>query len=164
MAEYEGFSRGARDLLRHCLATIAYRTAKTVRDTPDSFGDFHSSESSRTPAQILAHMGDLFDWALSLVKGKQIWQDSQPLAWHAEITRCFERLGNLDAYLAGDGELHASPEKLFQGPIADALNHVGQLALLRRLAGIPIRGENYYKADIKAGQVGPEQPQPKREF
>jgi hypothetical protein len=154
----------ARDLLRHSLATVAYRTGKSLRDTPDSFRDFVAGESTRTPGQILAHMGDLLDWALSMVKGQQAWRDSQPLAWHAECERFFNALKRFDEYLAGDEPLHASPEKLFQGPIADLLNHAGQLAMLRRLAGIPIKGENYYIADIAAGRVGSEQSPPKREF
>jgi hypothetical protein len=154
----------ARDLLRHSLATVAYRTGKSLRGTPDSFRDFNAGESARTPGQILAHMGDLLDWALSMAKGQQAWRDSQPLAWQAECERFFNALRRLDEYLAGDEPLRASPEKLFQGPIADLLNHAGQLAMLRRLAGIPIKGENYYIADIAAGRVGSEQSPPKREF
>jgi hypothetical protein len=154
----------ARDLLRHSLATIAYRAAKSLRDAPDSFRDFSSGESTRMPGQILAHMGDLLDWALSMAKGKQVWRDSEPLAWQAECERFFDALRRFDEYLAGDQPLHASPEKLFQGPVADLLNHAGQLALLRRLAGIPIKGENYYVADIATGRVGLEQSAPKREF
>jgi hypothetical protein len=154
----------ARDLLRHSLATVAYRAGKSLRDTPGSFRDFQAGESTRTPGQILAHMGDLLDWALSMAKGQQAWRDSQPLAWQPECERFFNALQRFDEYLAGDDPLHASPEKLFQGPIADLLNHVGQLAILRRMAGIPIKGENYYAADIAAGRVGPEQTPPKREF
>jgi hypothetical protein len=154
----------ARDLLRHSLATIAYRAGKSLRDTPDTFRDFNAGESTRTPGQILAHMGDLLDWALSMAKGQQAWRDSQPLAWQAERERFFGALQRFDEYLAGDEPLRASPEKLFQGPIADLLNHAGQLAMLRRMAGIPIKGENYYVADIAAGRVGSEQTPPKREF
>jgi hypothetical protein len=109
-------------------------------------------------------MGDLLDWALSMAKGQQVWRDSQPLAWAEECERFFDSLRRFDEYLAGDEPLRASPEKLFQGPVADLLNHAGQLALLRRLAGIPIKGENYYVADIATGRVGPDQSPPKREF
>jgi hypothetical protein len=154
----------ARDLLRHCLATIAYRAAKVVHGAPDSFADFHSSETTRTPIQILAHLGDLFDWALSMVQGQPAWHDSQPLLWQDEIHRFFAALQKFDQYLAGPDSLHASPEKLFQGPVADALNHIGQLAILRRIAGAPIKGENYFKADISAGSLSPDQPKPKHEF
>ena len=154
----------ARDLLRHTLATTAYRGGKTLRDAPDSFANFRAAETTRTPAQILAHLGDLFDWALSMAKGQSAWHDSKPLPWHDEIQRFFASLRSFDDYLAGDESLHASPEKLFQGPVADALNHIGQLALLRRMAGNPIKGENYFMADISRGRVGRDQPKPKREF
>ena len=153
-----------RDLLRHCLATIAYRASKVLRDVPDSFGEFQAGQKSRTPVQILAHVGDLLDWGLSMANGEQAWHDSKPLPWPQEVARFFQSLKHFDKYLEGDGVLHASAQKLFQGPVADALNHIGQIAMLRRLAGVPIKGENYYKADIETGQVGPEQPPPRMEF
>ena len=153
-----------RELLRHCLATIAYRASKVVRDVPDSFADFQAGENARTPVQILVHVGDLFDWGLSMAKGEPAWRDSKPLPWADEVKRFFASLKAFDDYLSDDGVLHASPEKLFQGPVSDSLNHIGQIAMLRRLAGFPIKGENYFKADIAAGQVGPDQPAPRREF
>jgi hypothetical protein len=109
-------------------------------------------------------MGDLFDWALSIAQGKQAWQDSQPLSWPQEVERFFRTLQAFDNFLASDSPLAASPERLFQGPIADALTHTGQLAMLRRMAGSPIKGENYYRAEITSGRVGLEQPAPVREF
>ena len=154
----------ARDLLRHCLATIAYRAGKVLRDSPKSFATFQPPEKARTPEQILTHMGDLQDWALSTAIGKPTWKDSQPLPWEQEVQRFFEALKRFDDYLAGEEALHASPEKLFQGPVADTLNHVGQLAMLRRLAGVPVKGENYFKAEIAAGRVSAEQSPPKHEF
>ena len=160
----DGFAKGARDLLRHCLATVAYRGGKTLRDAPDSFANFHAAEATRTPVQILAHLGDLFDWALSMAMGQPAWHDSKPLPWHDEIQRFFASLRSFDDYLARAESLHASPEKLFQGPVADALNHIGQLAMLRRMAGNPIKGENYFMADISSSRVGQDQPKPKREF
>jgi hypothetical protein len=153
-----------RNFLRHTLATIAYRGGKALRGAPPSFADFRACDSTRTPAQILAHIGDLFDWALSIARGKQVWRDSQPLAWDAEVARFHNALEQFDSYLASDQPLHESPEKLFQGPIADALNHIGQLTMLRRVAGSPIKGENYHKAEITAGRLGPDQPAPRREF
>jgi len=153
-----------RDLLRHSVATIAYRGGKTVRDAPQGYVDFQAGAKVRTPIQILAHIGDLFDWALSIAKGQQVWRDSQPLEWPDEVQRFFETLKAFDDYLASSGPLHAPPEKLLQGPIADAMQHVGQLAMLRRLAGNPIRGENYYVADVTAGRVGKDQTPPRLEF
>jgi hypothetical protein len=153
-----------RELLRHIVATIAYRGGKAVRGAPVSFAAFGAGDTTRTPERILAHIGDLFDWALSIAKGKQSWQDSKPLAWDDEVARFFRALGAFDAYLASSEALAAPPEQLFQGPLADALTHVGQLTMLRRLSGGPMKSENYYRADIAAGRVGVEQTPPKREF
>lgn len=153
-----------RPLLRHTVATLAYRGGKALRGAPDGFAEFRVSETTRTPGQILAHLGDLFDWALSLAKGKHEWHDSAPLPWNEGVQRFFAALRALDAYLASDLPLGFSAEKLFQGPIADALTHVGQIAMIRRLAGAPVRGENYFRADIVRGRVGPEQSAPVREF
>jgi hypothetical protein len=154
----------ARQLLRHTVATVAYRGGKALRGAPESFAAFTLGDSPRTPANILAHMGDLFDWAFSMASGEPAWRDSQPLAWDAEVARFFASLKKFDDYLASSDPLRSSAEGLFQGPIADALTHIGQLAMLRRFAGCPIKGENYFKADIAAGRVGPEQSAPRREF
>ena len=153
-----------RELLRHTVATVAYRGGKALRGAPEGFAGFRVGEASRTPGQILAHVGDLFDWALSIAKGQEGWQDSGPLPWVQEVDRFFAALGGFDAYLASDAPLHADAEKLFQGPIADALTHVGQIAMLRRLAGFPVKGENYFRAEITAGRVGNDQPPAVREF
>jgi hypothetical protein len=154
----------ARQILRHTLATLAYRAGKTVRGAPATFAAYRSSPSARTPSEILAHMGDLFDWALSLAEGQQKWHDSKPLAWDQEIDRFFAALKGFDDYLASSAQVHAPLERLFQGPIADALTHTGQLAMLRREAGCSMGGENYYVAEITAGRVGLEQPAPKKVF
>jgi hypothetical protein len=151
-----------RALLRHALATLAYRAARALEGAPDHFAGF--TGAGRTPAQIVAHMGDLFDWALSAAVGKEQWHNSQPLAWADERHRFFESLQALDAFLATGGPLHASTERLLQGPVADALTHVGQLAMLRRMAGSPTLGENFYVASIAAGQVSEEQPAPVKTF
>lgn len=153
-----------RQLLRHTLATVAYRGCKTLRDAPPSFAAFRAADSSRTSAQILAHIGDLYDWSLSIARGAEAWHNSQPLDWHREVDRFFAALKAFDDYLATDQPLHASIEKLFQGPIADSLTHIGQLAMLRRLAGFPIKGENYAVAEITSGRVGADQPNPRREL
>lgn len=150
--------------LRHALATVAYRGGKTLRGAPPSFAGFASNPGSRTPAQILAHIGDLYDWALSIVSGNQVWKDSKPLAWKKEVERFFAALKEFDDYLASGAQLHDSPAALFQGPIADSLTHIGQIAMLRRMAGYPIKGENYHRAEIVAGRVGVEQAAPRREF
>ncbi|HUC53359.1 MAG TPA: hypothetical protein VMR90_04900 [Candidatus Cybelea sp.] len=154
----------ARELLRHTLATVAYRGGKALRGAPDHFASFHIGDKTRTPAQILAHMGDLFDWALSIAQGQQTWHDSTPLPWNAEIERFFAAVKKFDDFIASGEPLNASAAGLFQAPVADSLTHIGQIAMLRRLAGSPIKGENYFKAEIAAGQVGLEQSAPRREF
>jgi len=151
-------------MLRHTLATLAYRGGKTLRGAPEGFSGFRASASTRTPGQVLAHIGDLLDWALSIAQGKQEWHNSQLQSWELDSQRFFAALAALDAYLASSEPLGASVEKLFQGPIADALTHVGQIAILRRMAGAPVRAENYFRAEIVAGRVGPDQAAPKREF
>ncbi len=151
-------------LLRHTLATLAYRAAKTVRGAPPEFADFRASATSRTPVQILAHMGDLFDWALTMADGKAVWNDATPLAWDAEVARFFAALERFDARLADGRPLANPPSKIFAGPIADALTHTGQINFLRRLAGAPVKGESYFRAEIETGRVGREQAPPKVEF
>ena len=153
-----------RELLRHAVATLAYRGGKVLRDAPPAFASLRVGEKTRTPVEILAHIGDLFDWALWPAKGEHRWSPSAPQAWEREVARFFDSLARFDTLLASAEPLAAPPEKLFQGPIADALTHVGQIALLRRLGGVPVRGENYFRADIAAGRVGPEQSAPRREF
>ncbi len=153
-----------RELLRHTLATLAYRAGKALRGAPPEFATFASGPSGRTPVQILAHLGDLFDWALWLAKGQHRWREAVPLPWEHEAERFFAALAAFDAYLASNVPLEAPAEKLFQGPIADALTHVGQLAMLRRLGGWPMRGENYFVAEIVTGRVGAKQAAPVREF
>ena len=153
-----------REMLRHTVATLAYRGAKALRGAPDSFASYHASETTRTPAQILAHIGDLLDWGLSIAKGAEAWNNSEPLGWNQEVARFHRALESFDNYLASDADLKAACERLFQGPIADALTHIGQLTMLRRIAGAPIKGENYSRAKIAAGSVGAQQAAPKREF
>lgn len=151
-------------MLRHTLATLAYRARKPLSNAPAGFGEFRASETSRTPGQILAHLGDLMDWALSVARGKQEWHNSKPIAWNEGVERFYAGVKALDDYLGSAAPLGAPAEKLFQGAIADSLTHVGQISFLRRCAGAPVRGENYMQADIAAGRVGLDQPAPKREF
>jgi hypothetical protein len=152
------------EMLRHTVATLAYRGGKAVREAPKSFATFRVSETTRTPAEILAHIGDLLDWALLMAKGAEAWHDSQPQQWAEDVERFHSCVAGFDEYLASGEELGCSCERLFQGPIADALTHVGQIAMLRRIAGAAIRGENYSKARIQVGRVGDEQAAPAREF
>jgi hypothetical protein len=151
-----------RELLRHALATVAYRAARALNGAPEEFGGFDGA--GKHPVPILAHMGDVLDWSLSIAKGREHWQTSPPLAWADEQQRFFSSLKALDEFMASAEPLQAPIEKLFQGPVADVLTHVGQLAMLRRLAGSPTRGENFYVASIAIGQVQADQPTPAQKF
>jgi hypothetical protein len=153
-----------RDLLRHTVSTLAYRGGKAVRGAPAEFAAYRAFETTRTPAQILAHIGDLLAWSLSVAKGKEEWYNSTPLPWDREVQRFFTAIEAFDAYLASDAPLEETAEKLFQGPIADALTHVGQIAMLRRMSGSAVKGENYHRAQIGVGRVGAAQVPPRREF
>jgi hypothetical protein len=154
-----------REFLRHTLATLAYRAEKPLRNAPRGFGNTRAGETCRSAAEVLAHIGDLLDWGLSIAKGAVVWHDSPPKeSWEDEVKRFYDAVALLDEYLASDAPLGCDPRKLFQGPIADALTHVGQLATLRRLAGSPVRGESYYRAEIEIGRVGPDQSAQRAEF
>ena len=153
-------SDGKITLLRHTVATLAYRGGRALRGAPSEFASY----GTRTPGQILAHICDLFDWALSITDGKEAWHNSEPQSWDADIERFFALLEAFDRRLASGVPLGVEPERLFQGPVADALTHVGQIAMLRRIAGCPTCGENYFVAKIEIGRVGADQATPVVEF
>ncbi len=153
-----------RALLRHVVATLAYRAAKTLRDAPAGFAEFSTGPNTRVPVQILAHMADLMTWAVRMAENEYVWRAEGSRDWDVELRRFFNRLAELDRFLASDAPLSHSPELLIQGPLADAMTHVGQLALLRGAAGAPVRPESYARANIVAGCVGLEQSPPGREF
>jgi hypothetical protein len=142
------------ELLRHTVATLVYRAAKTMRGAPAYFADFKPGPTSKRPVEVVAHMGDLFDWGLTLVEGAPQWNTSIPLPWDQECVRFFAALKKFDDALAAGHSIKMPLTKIFQGPIADALTHTGQLASLRRLAGCPMKGESYPQADIVVGRVG----------
>jgi hypothetical protein len=151
-----------RALLRHLLATLAYRATRAIQNAPSEFAGFDGG--GRQPVQILAHIGDLLDWALSMASGAPRWQNSDPLDWPEEVGRFYAALGKFDEHLASSEPVLAPTERLIQGPIADALTHVGQIAMLRRMAGCKTPGENFYVAEISVGCTGPDQPLPIRTF
>ena len=150
--------------LRHALATLAYRAEKVLRDPPDGFASHRIGPRSRTPLEIVGHLGDLIEWAGALCAGEWTWKAASAGEWEADVARFFRALAALDARLAAGEPLGHPARQVFQAPIADALTHVGQLALLRGHAGAPVRPESYGRAEIVAGRVGREQPGPRREF
>ena len=150
--------------LRHTLATLAYRLARAIRNAPPEFADFKAGNGTRTPVVILAHIGDLMDWSLTGVNGAMEWRTAKPLPWDQEVIRVFAAIERLDQRLSSDSPIQCPGERLFQGPLADALTHVGQISTLRRVAGSATGGENYYVAEIVEGRVGLDQAKPKKEF
>ena len=145
-----------REVLRHMVATVAYRGGLAVVDAPESFASFRAHDTTRTPGEILAHIGDLLEGSLYLLKGEMVYLTSTPLPWKEEIKRFFSAIKNLDSYLASDAPLACAVEKLVQGPIGDALTHVGQIVMLRRMSGNPIRSAAYFTAEIVADEVNEE--------
>jgi hypothetical protein len=150
--------------VRHLVATIAYRAAKVLRGVPPEFAATAFGATTRTPVRIVAHMGDLMLWAMTLARGENLWVAGGGDDWEAEVQRFLRAVSALDAALVSAPPTPAACEKLIQGPLADALTHVGQLAMLRGMAGAAVRPENYAKASVVAGRVGLDQPAPAREF
>jgi len=146
-----------RLFLRHALATLAYRAGKAVRGTPAEYGDCRVTPESKSPREILAHMGDLMEWLLRQLQGEGRWTTATPLPWEPEIVRFFGAVAALDAYLASGAPIGYEPTRFFQGGLADALTHTGQLAMLRRLSGHKMKGESYNRSDIQIGRVGLDQ-------
>jgi hypothetical protein len=153
----------ARAVVRHLVATLAYRAAKVLRDVPPGFDQTSFGNATRKPVSIVAHMADLIAWAISVARGGFVWKPEGRADWSTEVTRFFDNLAALDRELAANAA-EGSIEKLIQGPLADALTHVGQLAMLRGMAGAPVRPESYARAEIVAGRVGIDQAPPGREF
>ena len=154
----------SRTLVRHLVATLTYRAAKVLRDVPPDFAHKSFGDATRQPVRIVAHMGDLMSWGVSMAGGGKEWQPGGGDDWKTEVERFFTGLAAFDAALAADGEFKGSIDKLIQGPLADALTHVGQLAMLRGMAGAPVRPESYARAIITAGRVGLDQEAPRAEF
>jgi len=145
-----------REVLRHMVATVAYRGGLAVVDAPESFAVFKAHETTRTPGELLAHIGDLLEGSHYLLKGEMIYLTSTPLPWKEEVKRFFSAVKTLDSYLASEAPLACPVERLVQGPIGDALTHVGQIVMLRRMSGNPIRPAAYFTAEIVAGEVNEE--------
>jgi hypothetical protein len=145
-----------RELLRHLVATVVYRGGLAISGATPDFASFRAYDTTRTPGELLAHIGDLLEGSLHLVKGELIYLTSAPLPWEDEIARFFSAVKEFDSYLVSDAPLACPSEKLVQGPLGDALTHVGQIVMLRRMAGQPVRAESYFTAEIVAGEVNQE--------
>jgi hypothetical protein len=145
-----------REVLRHVVATVAYRGGIAVSGAPENFAAFRVSGGVRAPGEILAHIGDLLEGSLHLLKGEMVYLASSPLPWGEEVSRFFSAAKRLDDYLESGAPLACPVEKLIQGPVGDALTHVGQIVMLRRVAGSPARAESYFTAEITPGMINEE--------
>lgn len=156
-------AESTRAALRQLAATLAYRAAKVLRDAPTGFGVARFGDTTRQPIKIVAHMADLMTWGVSIARGGYEWKPGGGDDWQTEVDRFFNGLAALDAAIAADG-FAGDINKLIQGPLADALTHVGQLAMLRGMLNAPVRPESYARAVIVAGRVGLDQEAAKAEF
>ena len=145
-------SDSKREALRHLVATVAYRGAVAIADAPENFAEFRVHNETRTPGELLAHIGDLLQGSLYLSKGELVYLTSSPLEWTEEVARFFSAIKQLDEYFASESEIACPIEKLIQGPIGDALTHIGQIVMLRRIAGRPVQSASYFEADIVPGE------------
>ena len=147
-----------RKMLRHYLATLAYRTQYALRGAPESFGTFQAGNRVRTPCELVRHMSGVLGLACSFIGGSRTRPEPLPdLA--AETERFHAMLEELARLLATDAELkEAAVKLLLQGPLADAMTHAGQLAMLRRLSGSPVPRESFVKAAVDPANLGPDQP------
>ena len=154
----------SRQVLRHMVATLGYRAAKVLRDTPPGFDTVSAGRGGRNAVQIVAHLADLMAWGVTLAKGEYVWTAAGSDTWTVAVDRFFAGLAALDHELESSSLADDWIEKLIQGPMADALTHVGQLSLLRGIAGSPVRPESYARAEIVVGRVGREQAPARKEF
>jgi len=146
-----------RDLLRHFLAAIAYRTQKALRGAPVGFADFRAAPGVRTPHELLRHMSDVLGYARTVFTGGT-WRAHKLPSLAGEIERFHAILEDLADLLAEREFAAATPKQLLQGPLADVMTHAGQLAMLRRLEGSPVPPENFIVAEVDAANLGPDQP------
>ncbi len=154
MSELSPLSGDTTRLLRHLVATIAYRSRLVIRDAPEGYDTLRLAEGGMTAGELVNHMTNVLGYLRSrITDGERTRHDL--IDWDAEVARFYGMLGEIDRAFAVGVELAEGEElRLLQGPLADTCTHIGQLAALRRLAGKPVPGENYIKADIQIGRVG----------
>lgn len=158
-------AHGKNALVRHLLATMVYRTTKIIRDAPENYPTTSIGNGVRNPEKVLGHINSLIQLS------NRFWSPDRPVpmvklraqsskkGWEMEVDLFYQLVAQFDETLSTYPKPRKhSPEKILQGPIMDAFTHVGQLAMLRRMAGSPIKGESFWMADVRAGNVGPDQP------
>jgi hypothetical protein len=150
-----------QSLLRHFLAALVYRTQKALRDAPAEFGDFRAGEGVRTPAELVRHMTSVIGYSRTFFLGGQYRPEPLP-SLQEEIIRFHLMVEDVAGHIEAGTPLAEgmTEERLLQGPFSDAMTHAGQLAMLRRLAGVPVPPENFIVAEITAERLGINQAEP----
>jgi hypothetical protein len=149
-----------RDMLRHFLGALAYRTQKAIRGADAAFAAFDASNGVRTPHELICHMRSVLGYARTYFIGGE-YARPVPEDWQKDVEAFHAMLEDLSRRLAAGDELHGiNEEQLLQGPFADAMTHAGQLAMLRRLYGEPVAAENFIFAEVSAENVSKDQPGP----
>ena len=140
------------DLLRHAVATLAYRARKPLKDAPEEMDAARLCEGGMSGREVVDHMSDVLLWGAGHVSGNPRWATANSPTWEMACDRFWTALAGFDLIIDTHAE-DCPVDRILQGPVADCLTHVGQLATLRRMAGAPIEPENYFKAEIEAGHV-----------
>jgi hypothetical protein len=149
-----------RELLRHFLAALAYRAQKALRGAPPAFASFDPGHGARPPKELVRHMTSVLGYARTFFIGGSYRPETLD-TMDAEVARFHGMIADLATHLANGTPLrNISEEQLLHGPFADTMTHVGQLALLRRLAGVPVPPENFVFAEIGPDRLGPDQAEP----
>jgi hypothetical protein len=151
-----------RDMLRHFLAALAYRTQKAIRGADAGFASFDAGNGVRTPHELICHMRSVLGYARTYFIGGE-YPRPTPVDWKEDVGAFHAMLEDLNGLLAAGDELHGlTEEQLLQGPFADAMTHAGQIAMLRRMYGEPVASENFIFAEVSAENVSTDQPEPAR--
>lgn len=152
-----------RELVRHFLAALAYRLQKSIRGAPESYWGFEAGEGVRSPRWIVRHMNGVLGYALLVLQNQNLdqWCHLDDLDPQGEVARFHQTLQALDHQLQTQADIPDELlKRILQGPLCDAMTHIGQLATLRRLAGSPVWAENFLKADVQTGKVSADQGDP----
>lgn len=149
-----------RQLLRHFLAALAYRTQKALRGAPPTFSEFRAAANVRTPHELLWHMTGVIGYARTMLHGGE-YAPPRLASFEDEVARFHALLQSLSEDFADEAlQARIRDEQFLQGPLSDAMTHAGQLAMLRRLEGTPVPSENFIFAEISADNLSPAQPLP----
>ncbi len=133
--------------IQHFLKVLSYRFEKAIHNAAESYPKHASGHGIRTPLELLGHMNGVLEFAISSLKN-QPRRNIPEQSWQEQITLYYEKLKELNQLMQENSFDTDTLERILQGPLADAMTHIGQLAMMRRLANSAIAGENYFAADM----------------